>query len=80
MNTKHTCGGPSFGRLTPGCPRCDELKAGAPARQHGYFGTPRQALRQHNEQMERAAIRDHFAPGGPHSRGTCGPVCTFGDW
>jgi hypothetical protein len=27
--TKHTCGGPSFGRKTPGCPRCDELIAGA---------------------------------------------------
>ena len=27
--TKHTCGGPAFGRKTPGCPRCDELIAGA---------------------------------------------------
>lgn len=27
--TKHTCGGPAFGRKTPGCPRCDELLAGA---------------------------------------------------
>jgi hypothetical protein len=33
--TKHTCGGPVFGRLAePGtCPRCDELRAGAPVRQ-----------------------------------------------
>jgi len=30
--TQHTCGGPTFGRKTPGCPRCDELLAGAPAR------------------------------------------------
>jgi hypothetical protein len=30
--TAHTCGGPKFGRKTPGCPRCDELLAGAPAR------------------------------------------------
>ena len=29
MSTKHTCNGPTFGRLTPGCPRCDELAAGA---------------------------------------------------
>lgn len=27
--TRHTCGGPVFGRKTPGCPRCDELLAGA---------------------------------------------------
>jgi hypothetical protein len=30
--TKHTCNGgngPVFGRKTPGCPRCDELLAGA---------------------------------------------------
>jgi hypothetical protein len=24
-------------------------------------------------------IRAHFAPGGPHTAGACGPVCTFGD-
>lgn len=33
--TQHTCnngGRPVFGRLTAGCPRCDELKAGAPTR------------------------------------------------
>ena len=27
--TKHTCGGPVFGKRTAGCPRCDELSAGA---------------------------------------------------
>ena len=27
--TKHTCGGPVFGKRTAGCPRCDELAAGA---------------------------------------------------
>lgn len=32
MATQHTCGGPKFGRKTRGCPRCDELLAGAPAR------------------------------------------------
>jgi len=29
ITTQHTCGGPVFGRKTPGCPRCDELLAGA---------------------------------------------------
>lgn len=27
--TPHTCGGVNFGRKTAGCPRCDELTAGA---------------------------------------------------
>jgi len=29
VNRKHTCGGPVWGRKTPGCPRCDDLIAGA---------------------------------------------------
>lgn len=28
----------------------------------------------------RDSINAHFAPGSPHARGECGPVCTFGDW
>jgi hypothetical protein len=36
--------------------------------------------RREADAMRCAAIRAHFAPGGPHSRGACGPVCTFGDW
>jgi hypothetical protein len=43
--TKHTCGGPVFGRLAePGtCPRCDELRAGAAPRQ--WVGTARRDVR-----------------------------------
>jgi hypothetical protein len=36
--TEHTCNGgngPMWGRKLPGCPRCDELLAGAPARTWG---------------------------------------------
>jgi hypothetical protein len=33
--TQHTCGGPKFGRLTAGCPRCDELANGDAARPGG---------------------------------------------
>ncbi len=32
------------------------------------------------ERSHLASIAAHFAPGSPHSRGHCGPVCTFGDW
>lgn len=31
-NVQHTCGGPKYGRRTPGCPRCDQLLAGAAPR------------------------------------------------
>lgn len=34
--TKHTCGGPVFGKRTAGCPRCDELAAGAPVREQPW--------------------------------------------
>lgn len=35
VDPAHTCGGPAFGRLTAGCPSCDQLKAGRPAKS-GY--------------------------------------------
>jgi hypothetical protein len=75
VTTKHTCGGPVFGRKTPGCPRCDELLAGAePVRQEWRDRARR------NAEQDRRSIAAHFAPGGPHARGDCGPVCTFADW
>lgn len=73
--TRHTCGGPSFGRKTPGCPRCDELLAGAAPVVQAWRGQ-----RARDEEIRRAAHAWHFGPGGPHQAGTCGPVCTFGDW
>jgi hypothetical protein len=73
--TKHTCGGPTFGRKTPGCPRCDELLAGAAPVVQSWRGQ-----RQRDEAERSAAIHAHFAPGGPHNRGDCGPVCTAFDW
>jgi hypothetical protein len=73
--TKHTCNdgnGPAFGRKTPGCPRCDEMLAGAaPVR---WRNSPREL-----ERIQRAEIAAHFA-GQRHRTGGCGPVCTFGDW
>ena len=70
--TRHTCGGPAFGRKTPGCPRCDELTAGAqPVRW-------RESRRQEDARRS-AEWREHFAS-ERHTSGGCGPVCTFGEW
>ncbi|RBM05656.1 hypothetical protein [Streptomyces sp. PT12] len=71
---KHTHG-PNFGKKVDGCPRCDELKAGAEPVRQEWRG---QAAR--DEEMRRRSHEAHFAPGGPHATGQCGPVCTFGDW
>lgn len=64
-----------FGRLDPDCPRCQELAAGAVRREQPWRG-----LRARQEQSRARALEAHFAPGGPHARGDCGPVCTCGDW
>lgn len=70
--TAHTCNdgaGPVFGRKTPGCPRCDELLAGAKPRA-GWGDVKRRF-----EAAQREAIRTHNCRAAG-----CGPVCTFGDW
>lgn len=73
--TRHTCNdgrGPYFGRRTAGCPRCDELAAGA--------APVRWAPSRRDDDERRAAeIRSHFAS-ERHRSGGCGVVCTFGDW
>lgn len=69
MATQHTCGGPVFGRKTPGCPRCDELTSGAaPVK---WAGTSRRT----EDQRRVEAIRRHDC-----TTAKCGVVCTFGDW
>lgn len=64
----------AFRNYDMNCPRCRELAEGLPAR-NGWG-----AVRRQQEQMQCVAIKSHFAPGGPHAMGLCGPVCTFGDW
>ncbi len=66
-----------FGKpdISTGCPRCLELANGAAPRQQAWRG-----LRARNEAIERMAVDAHFAPNGPHAKGLCGPVCTFGDF
>lgn len=75
MTTKHTCNagnGPVFGRKTLGCPRCDELSAGAAPIK---WAPSRQA-----QDIQRCReISAHFAS-AHHRNGGCGPVCTFGEW
>lgn len=72
--TKHTCGGPAFGKLaSPGdCARCDELRAGAPARKSW-----RSQKQERDDQFKRA-LDAHFNS-AKHLSGGCGPCCTFGD-
>lgn len=57
----------AFGRYSPEgeCPRCDELRAGAP---------PRKWRESHDARRVRE-IRAHDCV-----ESKCGPVCTFGDW
>ena len=68
-----------FGRKAPvgQCARCDALRDGAPAKS---WGGQSAALRAHNAQMDDAARKAHFAPGGPHAWGACGLMCTAFDW
>lgn len=77
---KHTCNGgrgPHFGRKTAGCPRCDELLAGAEPRR-GW--THRDRFSGPTTDAERTVdLRAHFA-GERHRSGGCGSVCTYGDW
>ena len=80
--TKHTCGGPAFGRLTVGCPRCDELRAGAaPVRWNlsGEYGVRNgrvvELTREQAALRLSQAIRNHDC-----AKSRCGPVCTAFDW
>ena len=61
-----------WGQLTSGCPRCDELAAGA--------APVKWARSRRDDDRQRAAeIRAHMSS-ERHRSGGCGVVCTFGDW
>jgi len=66
-----------FGRLTPGCPRCDELAAGAAPVQ--WAATRAREDEARRRLAHAAHFRDHartcpaLGPGG-------GGVCTYGEW
>jgi len=70
--TKHTCNGgegPTFGRKTAGCPRCDELLAGAKPVQWGASVKAMQTT------ATLHAIRTHDCRASG-----CGPICVKFDW
>lgn len=69
--TKHTCGGPVFGHKTAGCPRCDELFAGA---KPVVWNTSAK-----QDAQRCIEITAHFNS-HKHISGGCGVCCTFGEW
>jgi hypothetical protein len=69
--TQHTCGGPVFGKKTPGCPRCDELIAGA-APVVWNTRTP--------EPYVRHTCKGSGCSGDPDRNYGRRGICTFGDW
>ena len=77
--TQHSCNGgngPMFGRRTAGCPRCDELTAGAAPRTLHWVEARKRSER---EQAGRAAaIRHHYSSG--ECARTCNGVCVRFDW
>lgn len=70
--TRHTCGGPAWGRRTAGCPRCDELAGGAEPVRWARSRSP------WDEAQEIRWLQEHLAS-ERHAR-HCRPVCTYGDW
>jgi len=70
--TKHTCGGPSFGRKTPGCPRCDELIAGA--------APVRWNIQRPEVHVPHRCKGSGCSADPDRNGGRFGGVCTFGDW
>lgn len=63
----------AFGRKDPTCPRCQELLAGAPARQAPWF---KRAAEQRQQTLD--GIHAHFRS-QKHLSGGCGVICTYGD-
>ena len=66
--TKHNHG-PNFGKRVEGCPRCEELNAGAQPIKW------RETIEREREQEFIRALKAHDC-----KKSNCGPVCTFGDW
>lgn len=78
MATKHSCGGPVFGRKTPGCPRCDELLAGAKPVQ---WASTRSRCISCGRQMDGYGVCSRCAWAAHDCKASgCSVVCTFGDW
>lgn len=81
MATKHTHA-PNFGRKIDGCPRCEELKAGAaPIVWAGmHSGEYSFTLGRYMTHKEAAAKRMHDIRTHDCRANRCGPVCTAFQW
>lgn len=77
--TKHTCGGPVFGHKTPGCPRCDELLAGA-APVVWANATPHHCLTCGRKVKNYGVCFSCQLKAHDCKISKCGRFCTFGDW
>lgn len=80
--TKHTCGGPVFGRKTPGCPRCDELLAGAAPVQWAGASSKRCTKCGGPDDAGCMVPVCYACQIKAHDcrANNCGPVCTAFDW
>jgi hypothetical protein len=75
QKTKHNCGGPKFGKLVDGCPRCEELKSGAKPRSWGSsYNYQMRVGRGPAWEAFKAALKSHSCLAS-----NCGPVCTAFD-
>jgi len=63
-----------FGQLETGCPRCDELKAGAPIRQAPWFKRARQRKAALAHELQAIQEHDFVACSKKHI------ACTHFDW
>jgi hypothetical protein len=71
VTTKHNHGA-KFGRKVDGCPRCEELKAGAEPVRWNLSRRQQAAI---DDARRAEEIRSHDC-----RTAGCSVVCTFGDW
>ena len=83
---KHNCGGVVFGQKTPGCPRCDELLAGAEPRTQPWRRPIKRCVNyatchgmvergEYTGLCRSCQIKAHDC-----TASKCGPVCTAFQW
>lgn len=79
MTTKHNHA-PRFGQKFDGCPRCDELKAGAAPVQWFHSGIWDAARKRYLTAAEASAKRSEEIRNHNCKTSRCGVVCTAFQW